>query len=323
MQALRLTATIGSPNSKPSLTLTTLPISQPSPNCVLIKIHAAGINPSDVYNANGGFQSTTYPRIPGRDYAGVVTDGPAEYIGWEVYGTSGNELGFTTDGTHAEYCVIPCNALAKKPSNLSFAQAATVGVPFTTAALTLRRAMLQSTDTVLVLGATGSVGSAVCQLARTYGCKVLGAARRDTSDVNLVSDPQLTTARSLTDGKGPNVVIDAVGTPDLTKAAVMCLARRGRYVFISAPKKGSTEFTIDMKYVYRNEISIVGCNSVLMTMMEAATELEGMLKGFESGAITTLKDTDLKKVPLEEGVDAYEQIGSGKAKNIVICPKKE
>lgn len=63
----------------------------------------------------------------------------------------------------SEYCLVHEDALAPKPKSLSFAQAACVGVPFTTAALTLRRANTSSSDTVLVLGAAGSVGSAVVQ----------------------------------------------------------------------------------------------------------------------------------------------------------------
>lgn len=318
MQALRLTSTTDSSSSKPSLDLKSLPVPSLPPNSVLVKIKAAGINPSDVGNASGGFQPTTYPRIPGRDYAGVVSDGPDEWIGHEVYGTSGDSLGFTADGTHAEYCVIPCDALANKPSNLSFAQAATVGVPFTTAALTLRRALLRPRDTVLVLGATGSVGSAACQLARNQGCRVLSASRRDTADVNLASDPELKNARALTGGKGPDVIIDTVGSPDLTKAAILCLATRGRFTFITAPKKESTELVVDMKYVYRKEIAIIGCNSLLMTMEETAKDLEGMLEGFESGRLKTHDEAELNKVSIEEAIDAYEKLESGKGRNLVI-----
>ena len=235
-----------------------------------------------------------------------------------MYGTSGDALGFTSDGTHAEYCVVPRDALAKKPSNLSFAQAATVGVPFTTAALALRRALLRPSDTVLVLGASGAVGSAACQLAQNQGCRVLTAARRDGADVNLVSDPELKAARSLTDGKGPDVVVDTVGSPDLMKAALECLAPRGRFTFITAPKAGSTELAVDMRYVYRKEIAIVGCNSVLATGEETAKDLEGMLEGFESGKLATVREEDLNKVGIGEAVDAYEKMGSGKGKNYVI-----
>ena len=67
----------------------------------LVRIMAASINPSDVKNVAGAMAQTTLPRIPGRDYAGVVEAGPAEWIGAEVWGTGG-DTGFTRDGTHAE-----------------------------------------------------------------------------------------------------------------------------------------------------------------------------------------------------------------------------
>ena len=104
MKALRLTASNG---AKPCLALTTLPKPSLPPSTVLIKILAAGINPSDVLNANGGFHHTTFPRVPGRDYAGIVTGGPVEFVGREVYGTSGNSLGFSVDGTHARILCRP------------------------------------------------------------------------------------------------------------------------------------------------------------------------------------------------------------------------
>jgi NADPH:quinone reductase len=315
MKALRLTASNG---SKPCLALTTLPKPSLPPSTVLVKILAAGVNPSDVLNANGGFHYTTFPRVPGRDYAGIVTGGPVEFVGQEVYGTSGNSLGFSVDGTHAEYCVIPSDSVTLKPSNLSFAQAAAVGVPFTTAALVLRRAMLQPTDVVLVLGASGAVGSAACQLARNRGCRVLTAARRDTADVNLATDPELKAVKSLTDGKGADVVVDTTGSPVLMNNALLCLAPRGRLAYIAAPRKGSKDFTFDMEHVYREENMIIGCNSVLVGLPETVTDLETMTAGFENGSLQAPKETDLEKIRIEDAVDAYKMMGNGQRKKFVI-----
>jgi len=67
----------------------------------VVCIEAASINPSDVKNVGGAMQQTTLPRIPGRDFAGVVEAGPVEWIGAEVWGTGG-DVGFTRDGTHAQ-----------------------------------------------------------------------------------------------------------------------------------------------------------------------------------------------------------------------------
>ena len=305
MQALRITASTG---SKPSLALDILPIPMATDDNVVVKVEAAGINPSDVLNANGGFENTTLPRTIGRDYAGTIVGGPADLVGQEVYGTSGSVLGFSMDGTYAQYCVVPRTALALKPSNLSFAQAATVGVPFTTAALILRRAMLRSTEVVLVLGATGAVGSAVSQLAERSGCKVLRATRHDNADVDLAKDPEMKSARVLTGGQGPDVVVDTIGNSDLTRTALMCLAPGGRLVFITSPKTGSKDMTFDMKYVYRHDISIMGCNTGLADIRDTAKDMDDMKKGFEDGSLQTVKKVDLHTIGTKEVVEVFEQL---------------
>ena len=85
----------------------------------LVRVMAASINPSDVKNVAGAMKQTTLPRIPGRDFAGVVEAGPAEWIGAEVWGTGG-DVGFTRDGTHAELIAVPVASLRRKPETLSF-----------------------------------------------------------------------------------------------------------------------------------------------------------------------------------------------------------
>jgi D-arabinose 1-dehydrogenase-like Zn-dependent alcohol dehydrogenase len=92
---------------KISLRLVTVPIPAVPPGSVLVQIYAAAINPSDVVNATGYFPYTTYPRIPGRDFAGRVVFGPDHLQGLRVFGTSGHDFSFTQDGAHAEYCVVP------------------------------------------------------------------------------------------------------------------------------------------------------------------------------------------------------------------------
>src|ERR1700679_2263526 len=88
----------------------------------LVRVMAASINPSDVKNVAGAMKQTTLPRVPGRDFAGVVAAGPAEWIGAEVWGTGG-DAGFTRDGAHAEFIAVPTASLRRKPETLSFDQA--------------------------------------------------------------------------------------------------------------------------------------------------------------------------------------------------------
>src|SRR5579863_6040669 len=145
---------------------------------VLIEIKAAAVNPSDVKAATGLMAYAVFPRTPGRDYAGVVIDGPPGTVGREVFGSSG-DLGIRRDGTHASHLVVEAEAIVEKPKNLSWAEAAGIGVPFVTAIEGFRRAgMPKNGETVLVMGVTGKVGQAAVQIASWRGARVIGVARK-------------------------------------------------------------------------------------------------------------------------------------------------
>src|SRR5258708_5967941 len=88
-------------------------------NEVLIEVKAAGVNPSDVKAATGLMPYAVFPRTPGRDYAGVITDGPPEMIGREVFGSSG-DLGIRRDGTHATHLTLEADAVVDKPNGISW-----------------------------------------------------------------------------------------------------------------------------------------------------------------------------------------------------------
>ena len=92
-----------------------LPDPRPHAGEVVVKIRAASLNPSDTKNALGRMEGTTLPRTPGRDFAGVVIDGPADLLHREVWGTGG-DVGFTRDGTHAEAIVLPADGVRLKPA---------------------------------------------------------------------------------------------------------------------------------------------------------------------------------------------------------------
>src|SRR5262245_61464940 len=79
---------------------------------LLIEVKAAAVNPSDVKAATGLMSYAVFPRTPGRDYAGVVIDGPAGWVGREVFGSSG-DLGIRRDGTHATHLVVEADAVVE------------------------------------------------------------------------------------------------------------------------------------------------------------------------------------------------------------------
>ena len=109
-----------------------IPDPQPKPGEVVVRIRAASLSPSDAKNVLGRMEGTTLPRTPGRDFAGIVVNGPSQMIGTEVWGTGG-DIGFIRDGAHAELLLVPVGGVRPKPKNLSFEEAAVVGVNFVTA----------------------------------------------------------------------------------------------------------------------------------------------------------------------------------------------
>src|SRR6266480_5540421 len=110
-------------------------------NEVLIELKAAGVNPSDGKAATGLMPYAVFPRTPGRDFAGIVVDGPSEWLGREVFGSSG-DLGIRRDGTQATHLVVEVAALVEKPDSISMDEAAGIGVPFVTAIEGFRRARM-------------------------------------------------------------------------------------------------------------------------------------------------------------------------------------
>ncbi|KAK5698956.1 hypothetical protein LTR97_006605 [Elasticomyces elasticus] len=310
MKALRMTK---DGLSAPILSIEDIPTPSPGPGEMLIKIHASSVQPADILNSKGGFGITTFPRTPGKDFAGTVETGPSSWKGKKVFGTSGSSFSFTKDGAQAEYTVVPIEAVAEMPKNLSFPQAASLGTPWTTADLALIRAQAKEGETVMVLGATGSVGSAAMEIAKLKGCKTISVGRHGT-DVDSTSDSELKGAKELTGGKGPDVVFDTVGDFKLTKAAFDVLAFNGRLVTITSPRQGSTELSVDILSLYRRQISLVGCNTAAHPQEEMGQMLRELAPAFESGKLTPPEEKGMTLITLDQAPDAY----SGKLKKAVI-----
>ena len=137
---------------------------------VVVKLAYAGINPSDIANSQGYFaEHTILPRIIGRDFVGQIVDGPKERIGQTVMG-SGGDIGFTMDGTFAEYIAIPIEGAVEVPRGLELPHAASLGVPFL-AALACMDSFPRELGgkNLLLIGGAGAVGSAATVIARHRG----------------------------------------------------------------------------------------------------------------------------------------------------------
>lgn len=299
-------------------------VAPPEAGEALVAVRAASVNPSDVKNVAGRMRQTVPPRTPGRDYAGVVVAGPAEWVGAEVWG-SGGDIGFTRDGSHAEVLRLPVAALARKPANLSFEQAGAVGVNYVTALIGLDYAGLAKGETALVIGASGGVGGAACGIAAGRGARVIAAlrgvppaespARRATGEfIDLTEGDFAAHIAAMTGGRGVDVVYDCVGRPDLTEAALGALAFRGRLIAIAGTPGEAVKF--ELIPFYRRECRLIGLDSLKRTAADCAPLMEALRPGFESGAYHAPAIAEAHK--LADGARAYASVARGTRGRVVI-----
>ncbi|MGY4641615.1 quinone oxidoreductase family protein [Pseudomonas sp. TE24901] len=319
MKALQFSAT----GDLSSLRFVDVATPVPAAGEVLVQVKAAGLNPSDVKNVLGRFPYTTLPRIPGRDFAGVVVDGPQALIGQEVWGT-GRDLGFFADGSHAQYLAVAAEGVAHKPTHLSFAQAASLGVPYTTAWDALARSGVTQGTRLLVIGANGAVGSAALALAKILGAEVLGAVRKADQvqvlkaqgfDAITLGEPDALGAQvSAVFKGGADVIFDTTGF--WLPAAVAGLAPFGRIAIIAAPVDGHVQ--LPALALYRKGGSVVGINSLLYNCQQCAVMLEQFGGFFDEGLLPL--PSGLREVALADGLQCYEDVKSGSADKIIFLP---
>jgi len=306
------------------LRLVDLPEPETLANTAIVAVKAASINPSDVKNVQGRMAQTILPRIPGRDYSGVVVAGPDAWIGADVWG-SGGDVGFTRDGTHAEKIAVPVASLRRKPSRLSHAQAASIGVNFIAAWCGIMgAARLQAGETLTVIG-LGGVGGAAAQIASRHGARVIGIDRhRPLADspvlaaVETVITPEagdLAAQLAELTGGGAEVVFDTVGG-SMFETALRLLALRGRLVEISATDRRQVSF--DLADFYHNESQLFGVDTLKRDLTASAAILEDLTAGFEAGFYRppVIRAT----YGLGQAQDAYRLVASGTQGRVVLDP---
>jgi len=313
MRSLRFTQ-FGPPSV---LRIEEVAIPEPGAGEALVQVKAAAINPSDIGDVAGRFKSTTLPRTPGRDFAGIVVKGKHPE-GAEVWGSSPG-LGIVRDGSHAEYVVVPAETLSLKPKSLSMAQAAAIGIPYITAwASVVNAAQIQPGETILIVGAAGAVGQAATQIANWKQAHVIGADTTSVpipgteSVVNTETEDLRERVLALTGGRGVDAVFDTVGGT-LFEPALRSLRRGGRYVVISSA--GDPRVSFNLVEFYHNFSSLFGVDSYGLTSRQIAEIEDEIRRGFETGA---LKPPPIEIVPFEKAVDAYGQVADKQARTKLV-----
>jgi NADPH:quinone reductase-like Zn-dependent oxidoreductase len=293
---------------------------------VLIEIKAAAVNPSDVKAATGLMPYAVFPRTPGRDYAGVIVDGPSGTIGREVFGSSG-DLGIRRDGTHATHLSVELDATVEKPKSISWEQAAGIGVPFVTAMEGFRRAGIPKPgETVLVMGVNGKVGQAAVQIATWHGARVIGVVRKSepyeghangvVDVVDASATDVATRVRELTNGKGADIVFNTVGDPYF-QAAHKSLALRGRQILIAAIDR-IVQF--DILEFYRGQHTYVGVDTLGLSSIATGDVLRELAPGFARGHLKPFPINPASVFPLEEAKRAFIAVAVSSRDRVILKP---
>jgi NADPH2:quinone reductase len=238
---------------------------QPRDGQVVVDVRAAGLNFPDLLTIAGQYQVRTEPPfVPGLEAAGVVSsvgDGVSSY-------SPGDRVILTSlQGAFAEQCVVDASRLLPLPEFMSFEQGAGFAITYATSYHAFRqRAPIQPGQTVLVLGASGGVGTTAVEIASQMGARVIAAA--STGDklefarqagaadlVNYSSHPLKEAVRGLTDGRGADVVYDPVGGA-MARQALSALAWDGRYLVVGFASGEIPSFPANILLL--REASIIG-----------------------------------------------------------------
>ncbi len=306
------------------LRLEDAPDPRPGPGQVVVRVHAAGVNPVETYLRAGTYTRTPpLPWTPGSDGAGVV-----ESVGEGVKAFRPGDRVYTIGtltGTYAERALATETQLQKLPEKVSFAQGAALFVPYSTAWVALfRKARLQPGEVVLVHGASGGVGIAAVQLARAAGAIVVGTAGTEDGE-RLVRDEgahftvdhrqkgHLEKAASLAGAKGLDVIVEMLANVNLSMD-LEALAPFGRVVVVGS--RGKIE--IDPRLTMTRDLQILGMSLNNLTPDEKARLQPAIVAGLENG---TLRPVISRELPLAQAPEAHKAVmASGAKGKIVLVP---
>jgi NADPH:quinone reductase len=306
------------------LKLEEIPTPQPTAGQILVRVHAAGVNPYDTYMRNGSYAiKPPLPYTPGSDGAGTV-----EAVGSGVTKVKPGDrvyIAKTVTGAYAEYTIALESQVHRLPEKVSFTQGAGVWVPYGTAYHALyHSAQAHASETVLIHGASGGVGIAGVQIARASGLTVFGTAssqkgldlvtREGAHQVFNHSKPgYLEEIMKATGGSGVDIVLEMLANVNLANDMKL-LATNGRVIVIG--NRG--EITVNPRDLMSRRASVRGFTLWALTPAEEADVHAGLIAGLENG---TLRPVVGKEIPLGEASRAHVEIlQPGAAGKIVLIP---
>ncbi len=289
---------------------------------VLVQVRAAGVEIGAWHVMAGkpyllrimGF-GLRKPKVPvrGRDVAGVV-----EAVGSSVTRFQpGDEVFGTADGSFAEYASAPEARLAPKPANLTFEQAAVVPISGGTALQGLRKGKVQAGQKVLIVGASGGVGSFAVQLAKAFGAEVTGVCSTAKADLvrSLGADDVIDYAREdFADGtRHWDLILDTGGRRSLSDLR-RALTPKGTLVIVGGEGGGKWLGGFDRNLRSGLVSMFVSQRLTMLASKERGEDFDALRELIEAGKVTPVID---RTYPLIEAPEAIRYVVEGRARGKV------
>jgi NADPH2:quinone reductase len=308
-----------------TLTIEELSSPTPGPGDVVVSVRAAGVNFPDVLIIENKYQvKPPLPFSPGSELAGVVTTVGADVVGFKP---GDAVMAITGYGAFAEEVAVDAKRLLPIPVGMDFVSAAAFGLTYATSEHALcDRGALKAGETLLVLGAAGGVGIAAIEIGKALGARVIACASTDEKlavcrehgadeGINYATEDLRERIKSLTGGKGPDVVYDPVGGP-YTELALRSIAWRGRLLVVGFAAGEIPKIPLNLTLL--KGCSIVGVFWGEFTRREPqrfAQAMEKLARWFAEGK---LKPHISGTFPLERAADALTLMAERKVKGKVV-----
>lgn len=310
--------------TQPVLQIEDRSIPQVKPGFTLVKMHAATVNPLSNQIRLGGVPAARAPLILSNDGSGIVVESDQFKQGIPVAIYGGGALGITEDGLQQEYALVENKWVVELPVDTDLNVAAALPINYVSAYQAISRVgQLKKGQTVLISGATGSLGHALIQLVNALGATPIGVVSTSGKIANalesgakhvvdLSSQDMISTVMDLTEGKGVDLAFDTVAGQVLGQL-MKCLKTRGAVVSIGFAGGFTSEIDIVDVVVY--EKKLLGFDAHLETDEDVEQVFEVLKVLLEKGKIKPRIDSVFQIEAYEE---AYQHLTSRQAQGTIL-----